>query len=731
MASGDLYEVAGGRGAPRGGRAAGGGAGRGAAEGSGGAFGSRSAEPPQLPESGGNRRGKGWGGGKRAGVPCEREGGRSEGERELAVGWGGDRGAMSPESGESPGKVIGALDVLNVQISAKKCALALPGGAGMEAAPRPLCKVQEPAPAPASGTGVEVSHLKAPSKTGCPRAAPGLEHFPGLRRPAEMAAHAVVVWSRGVRARTEVNAFLLELGADGWALLNHQGMPGCGIVAAVERIVDKRKNKKGKWEYLIRWKGYGSNEDTWEPEHHLLHCEEFIDEFNGLHVTREKRSRHGKQASAPKFLRESRGSSVEKISHRPSESGKSKGSTHKRKRINPSLQKQKRGYAAKPASANDRAAKTVTYRTTPSGLQIMPLKKPHNGLQNGDGSHEKDSRHFGNGSQQQNMDLNNHEGEQNLPSVLEVSNDSPVVNGIGSSLANGSLNLHSTVKRKLDGEKDYVFDKRLRYSVRQNESNCRFRDIVVRKEDGFTHILLSSQTSDNNALTPEIMKEVRRALCNASADDSKLLLLSAVGSVFCSGLDYSYLIGRLSNDRRKESTRIAEAIRDFVKAFIQFKKPIVVAINGPALGLGASILPLCDIVWASEKAWFQTPYATIRLTPAGCSSYTFPQILGVALANEMLFCGRKLTAQEACSRGLVSQVFWPTTFSQEVMLRVKEMASCSAVVLEESKCLVRSFLKSGLEDVNEKECQMLKQLWSSSKGLDSLFSYLQDKIYEV
>lgn len=62
-------------------------------------------------------------------------------------------------------------------------------------------------------------------------------------------------------------------------------------------------------------------------------------------------------------------------------------------------------------------------------------------------------------------------------------------------------------------------------------------------------------------LYPQIMKEVRRALCNASADDSKLLLLSAVGSVFCSGLDYSYLIGRLSNDRRKESTRIAEAIR--------------------------------------------------------------------------------------------------------------------------------------------------------------------------
>lgn len=76
----------------------------------------------------------------------------------------------------------------------------------------------------------------------------------------------------------------------------------------------------------------------------------------------------------------------------------------------------------------------------------------------------------------------------------------------GSSLANGGLNLHTTVKRKLESEKGYVFDKRLRYSVRQNESNCRFRDIVVRKEDGFTHILLSSQTSDNNALTPEVRR---------------------------------------------------------------------------------------------------------------------------------------------------------------------------------------------------------------------------------
>lgn len=59
----------------------------------------------------------------------------------------------------------------------------------------------------------------------------------------------------------------------------------------------------------------------------------------------------------------------------------------------------------------------------------------------------------------------------------------------------------------------------------------------------------------------QIMKEVCRALGNAAADDSKLLLFSSVGTVFCSGLEPSYLMGRLTTDRRKESSRIADAVR--------------------------------------------------------------------------------------------------------------------------------------------------------------------------
>jgi len=79
--------------------------------------------------------------------------------------------------------------------------------------------------------------------------------------------------------------------------------------------------------------------------------------------------------------------------------------------------------------------------------------------------------------------------------------------------ANGTTNIQTSVtgvtaskRRFIDDRRDQPFDKRLRFSVRQTESAYRYRDIVVRKQDGFTHILLSTKSSENNSLNPEVRK---------------------------------------------------------------------------------------------------------------------------------------------------------------------------------------------------------------------------------
>lgn len=154
----------------------------------------------------------------------------------------------------------------------------------------------------------------------------------------------------------------------------------------------------------------------------------------------------------------------------------------------------------------------------------------------------------------------------------------------------------------------------------------------------------------------QVMKEIQSAMATAASDDSKLVLLGGVGSVFCCGLDFLYFISRLTDDRKKESIKMAETIRygrrsccrhpdmilvvspapflrTFVNTFIQFRKPILAAVNGPALGLGAALLPLCDVVWANEKAWFQTPYTFCGQTPDACASFTFPRIMGLAAVS--------------------------------------------------------------------------------------------------
>ncbi|XP_055738546.1 chromodomain Y-like protein isoform X2 [Salvelinus fontinalis] len=571
----------------------------------------------------------------------------------------------------------------------------------------------------------------------------------------------------------------------------------------VEKIVDKRKNKKGKMEYLVRWRGYGYEGDTWEPESHLSACMEFIHHFNQSHGERQRDGSLLRSTQSSPSMAHSHSSSnnARKQICRPqplcgnsgagshalvkSASSLTTAATAVSKRPQPPLDSSlansktdtqqlilSQKYSdfttcaiSSPSFTSGPAASPVgTARRSmdlaKSGIKILVPKSPMSSWVDSEESPSEAAHSLEQGGQEQDsvppevallekpLGLLLGPGEERarmgtrprtqsqvplVPQQVPVTPASiRTLNGKGTSTlmealaANGTANLQSAVarvtavsgvagKRRFEEQRS-VFDKRLRFSVRQTESAYRYRDLVVKKQDGFTHILLSTKTSENNSLNPNVMKEIQSAMATAASDDSKLVLLSAVGSFFCFGLDFIYFIRRLTDDRKKESIKMAETIRTFVNTFIQFKKPIIVAVNGPAVGLGASILPLCDVVWANERAWFQTPYTTYGQTPDACASITFPRIMGVASANEMLLSGRKLTAQEACAKGLVSQVLWPGTFTQEV--------------LRESKALVRNANRAALEQANERECEALKRVWGSSQGMDSILQYLQKKIDE-
>uniref|UniRef100_A0A3Q0R5T1 Chromodomain Y like n=1 Tax=Amphilophus citrinellus TaxID=61819 RepID=A0A3Q0R5T1_AMPCI len=542
----------------------------------------------------------------------------------------------------------------------------------------------------------------------------------------------------------------------------------------VERIVDRRRNRKGRVEYLVRWRGYGSEGDTWEPESHLSTCMAYVHEFNRQHAERHRhgtllrstRSTPNLQCSPahrapckPHTARSDistdiRSGSADRIQVRAPVSPAQLLPASSPRPLQPPLPADSFGLLS--ASLAGSARRSVDLSKT--GIKILVPKSPMNGRPDAEESPSEAAHSLEAGEAHlvppevallekppSGVQLGPGEERARMGTRPRSQNPSPPprapitpaamrsLSGRGESLneAASRSGAQSTVagatsltgKRRL--EERSAFDKRLRFSVRQTESAYRYRDIVVKKQDGFTHILLSTKSSENNTLNPEVMKEIQSAMATAASDDSKLVLLGAVGSVFCCGLDFLYFIRRLTDDRKKESIKMAETIRTFINTFIQFRKPIVAAVNGPAVGLGAAILPLCDVVWANEKAWFQTPYTSYGQTPDACSSFTFPRIMGLAAANELLLSGRKLTAQEACLKGLVSQVLWPGTFTQEVMLRIKELVGVDSLVLRESKALMRNTSRGALEQANERECEALKRVWGSSQGTDSILQYLQ------
>ncbi|KAM3604353.1 uncharacterized protein V6R79_009908 [Siganus canaliculatus] len=550
----------------------------------------------------------------------------------------------------------------------------------------------------------------------------------------------------------------------------------------VERIVDRRKNKKGKMEYLVRWRGYGSEGDTWEPESHLSTCMIYVHDFNRQHAERQRdstllrstRSSPSLHSAAPRppcrppplaAAHADIGGSltrdfdpvtpVQGLAHLPPGGATRQAAVDARQlagRFSGGLM------AASPAGSARRSMDLAK-----SGIKILVPKSPMNSRPDSEESSSEGAHGLEAGALEAHLvppevallekpaggQLGPGEERARMGTRPRTQNPLPPpkvpitpaairsLSGTGNALlmeavaasgmsgAQGAVAGVSSATGKRRLEERSAIDKRLRFSVRQTESAYRYRDIVVKKQDGFTHILLSTKSSENNTLNPEVMKEIQSAMATAASDDSKLVLLGAIGSIFCCGLDFLHFIRRLTDDRKKESIKMAETIRTFVNTFIQFRKPIVAAVNGAAVGLGAAILPLCDVVWANEKAWFQTPYTSYGQTPDACSSFTFPRIMGLASANELLLSGRKLTAQEACSKGLVSQVLWPGTFTQEVMLRIKELVGVDSLVLQESKALMRNTSRGALEQTNERECEALKRVWGSSQGTDAILRYLQ------
>jgi enoyl-CoA hydratase/carnithine racemase len=138
-----------------------------------------------------------------------------------------------------------------------------------------------------------------------------------------------------------------------------------------------------------------------------------------------------------------------------------------------------------------------------------------------------------------------------------------------------------------------------------------------------------------NGWTLDMMDAIKAAFTRgAELDDVKVILLTGSGSYYSAGANLGGSLKPMHP--RKLRQLIVEQNQHLFEAFLLCPKPILVAINGPAMGASVTSATLCNGIIASERATFSTPFAALGITPEGCSSIHFPRLLGARNAQRMI-----------------------------------------------------------------------------------------------
>ncbi|MGZ3592103.1 MAG: enoyl-CoA hydratase/isomerase family protein, partial [Thermodesulfobacteriota bacterium] len=174
----------------------------------------------------------------------------------------------------------------------------------------------------------------------------------------------------------------------------------------------------------------------------------------------------------------------------------------------------------------------------------------------------------------------------------------------------------------------------------------KYKDIELIREEEIGLIYLN-RPEVLNALSETMKNELIDVLQETEEDDRiRAIILTGRGRGFCAGADLNRFVEAQESDKdHKKKIRFGSL--DLPRAFIQYPKPIIAAINGPSYGFGFTVTLTCDIRLASDRARFSLAFVRIGVTPEFCSTYFLPRLVGYGKAAELIFTARPFDAREA------------------------------------------------------------------------------------
>ena len=183
----------------------------------------------------------------------------------------------------------------------------------------------------------------------------------------------------------------------------------------------------------------------------------------------------------------------------------------------------------------------------------------------------------------------------------------------------------------------------------------------------------------NNAIYSQTNQAILRAEEEAKI---KVVVLTGAGDFFSAGNDIADFMSQPPDD---ETSPVVQLLIRLANTDI----PILAAVNGPAIGIGTTILLHCDKVYAVERAFFSTPFVTLGVVPEAGSSLLMPKYLGYQVAARLLMFAERITAEEAKACGLIGHICLEDQLQEIVAEDAKRIAKLPKKTIREAKRLMR------------------------------------------
>lgn len=219
-----------------------------------------------------------------------------------------------------------------------------------------------------------------------------------------------------------------------------------------------------------------------------------------------------------------------------------------------------------------------------------------------------------------------------------------------------------------------------------------YETIQIEKR-GMVAVLTLNRPERLNAVNSTMHSELMTIFSDVQADpDVRAAVITGAGRGFCAGGDFGG--DRGSQPPPKSGLTMMQEARRIVDNLLDCEKPIVSAVNGPAVGLGATVALLCDVVIAAESARIGDTHVKMGITAGDGGAVIWPLLIGVNKAKQYLMTGDLLSAREAADLGLVNRVVEDGEALEAGLAEAERLAAGAPYAVQSTKVSVNKFIKA-------------------------------------